>query len=177
MRWNARYQNPEKAKTNDNCVTNYRPASDPHESKGGEMRYKIRQRVAQLLANIVSLLVLGRCFAFFICVINLSRNKNLRWSFDVGWGKLLRKVECGSALSDQFWLWPILATNFNLQLVTQQIFSCCATGFFRRLYSRVDRWPIDCYSCRLFKLCFDWIQFKVVSQFLYFDCFMSAGVV
>ena len=33
--------NPEKAKTNDNCVTNYRPASDPHESKGGEIRYKI----------------------------------------------------------------------------------------------------------------------------------------
>ena len=35
------YQNPEKAKTNDNCVTNYRPACDPHESKGGEIRYKI----------------------------------------------------------------------------------------------------------------------------------------
>ena len=39
--WTAIYQNPEKAKTNDNCVTNYRPASDPHESKGGEIRYKI----------------------------------------------------------------------------------------------------------------------------------------
>ena len=38
---NAIYQNPEKAKTNDNCVTNYGPASDPHESKGGEIRYKI----------------------------------------------------------------------------------------------------------------------------------------
>ena len=33
--------NPEKAKTNDNCVTNYRPASDPHESKGSKIRYKI----------------------------------------------------------------------------------------------------------------------------------------
>ena len=31
--WNARYQNPEKAKTNDNCVTSYRPASDPRESQ------------------------------------------------------------------------------------------------------------------------------------------------
>ena len=40
-RCNARYQNPEKSKTNDDCVTNYRPASDPHESKGGEVRYKI----------------------------------------------------------------------------------------------------------------------------------------
>ena len=39
--WNAIYQNPEKAETNDNCATNYRPASDPHESKGGETRYKI----------------------------------------------------------------------------------------------------------------------------------------
>ena len=38
---NVLYQNPVKAKTNDNCVTNYRPASDPHESKGGEIRYKI----------------------------------------------------------------------------------------------------------------------------------------
>ena len=39
--WNAIYQNPEKAKTNDNCVTNYRPASNPHERKGSEIRYKI----------------------------------------------------------------------------------------------------------------------------------------
>ena len=38
-----------------------RPATGPHESKGGEIRYKILQRVA----NIVSLLVLDRCFAFF----------------------------------------------------------------------------------------------------------------
>ena len=29
------------AVTNDSCVTNYRPASNPHESKGGEIRYKI----------------------------------------------------------------------------------------------------------------------------------------
>ena len=28
-------------------------------------------------------------------------------------------------------------------------------------------WPIVCYSCRLFQLCFDWIQFKKVSQFLW----------
>ena len=36
-RRNTRYQNLEKAKTNDNCVTNYQPASNPHGSKGGEI--------------------------------------------------------------------------------------------------------------------------------------------
>ena len=61
-RWNARYQNPEKAKTNDDCVTNYRPASDPHESKGGEVKDTKSFNVSR---NIVSLLVLGRCFVFF----------------------------------------------------------------------------------------------------------------
>ena len=42
----AIYQNPEKAKTNDSCVTSYRPASDPHESTDGEIRYKILRFVA-----------------------------------------------------------------------------------------------------------------------------------
>ena len=88
--WNAIYQNPVKAKTNDNCVTNYRPASDPHESKGGEIRYKIL-RFAQHFWVDVS--------RFSPCVINLSGNKNVRWSFDVGWGKLLRKVERRSTLA------------------------------------------------------------------------------
>ena len=36
---------------------------------------------------------------FSPCMINLSRNKNVRWSFDVGWGKLLQKVECGFTLT------------------------------------------------------------------------------
>ena len=62
--WNAIYQNPVKAKTNDNCVTNYRPASDPHESKGGEIR---DTKALNLSLNIVSLLVLGRCFAWSTC--------------------------------------------------------------------------------------------------------------
>ena len=44
---NTRYQNLEKSKTNENCVTNYRPASNPHESKGSEIRYKILQHVVQ----------------------------------------------------------------------------------------------------------------------------------
>ena len=48
LRWqNTRCQNLEKAKTNNNCVTNYWPTSNQHESKGGEIRYKILQRVAQ----------------------------------------------------------------------------------------------------------------------------------
>ena len=57
----TRYQNLGKAKPNDYCVTNYRQATDPHESKGGEIRYKILQRVVQhcFVAS------LGRCFAFF----------------------------------------------------------------------------------------------------------------
>ena len=46
-RRNTRYQNLEKAKTILNCVTNYRPASDPNGSKGGERRLKILERVAQ----------------------------------------------------------------------------------------------------------------------------------
>ena len=41
---NTRYQNPEEAKTNDNCVRNYQPASDPHEIKCDEIRYKILQQ-------------------------------------------------------------------------------------------------------------------------------------
>ena len=52
-RRNTRYQNLEKAKANDNCVTNYRPASDSHESKGIEIRYKILQRVAPLFSLLV----------------------------------------------------------------------------------------------------------------------------
>ena len=65
IRQNTRYQNPEKAKTNDN----YRPASNPHESKGGEIRDTKTFNVSH---NIVSWLVLA-CFAFF----TLSRNKNV----------------------------------------------------------------------------------------------------
>ena len=38
---------PWKAKTNDNWVTNYRPARDPQESKFCKIRYKILQCVAQ----------------------------------------------------------------------------------------------------------------------------------
>ena len=51
-RRNTRYKNPEKAKTNDNCSK--LSASDPHKSK-----------TFNVLRNIVLLLVLGRCFAFF----------------------------------------------------------------------------------------------------------------
>ena len=64
-----------KAKTSDSCVTNYRPANDPHESKGGEIRCKILQRVAQH-CFVVSF---GSMFRIF----HLAR---------------LRKVESGSTL-------------------------------------------------------------------------------
>ena len=57
---NTRYQNPEKAKTNDNCSK--LSASDPHGGKGSEIRDTKTFNVSR---NIVSWLVLGRCFPFF----------------------------------------------------------------------------------------------------------------
>ena len=60
-RRNMRYQNLEKAKTNYNCVTNYQPASDAHESKGSEIRYKNPSTCRAT----VSLLVLSRRSTFF----------------------------------------------------------------------------------------------------------------
>ena len=47
-------------------------------------------------------------------MINLSRNKNVLWSFNVGWGKLLRTVECKSTLSNKFWL----CSSFIINLTT-----------------------------------------------------------
>ena len=63
LRWqNTRYQNLEKAKTNNNCVTNYRrPARGPHESKNGE----INTKSFNVSGNIVSLLVLLSTFRGF----------------------------------------------------------------------------------------------------------------
>ena len=46
-----------------------------------------------------------------------------------------------------------------------------------QVYSCVGQWPIDCYSCRLFWLCFDGIQFKEVAQFLWLLYARCAGVV
>ena len=90
--WNARYQNPEKAKTNDNCVTNYmQPASNPDESKGGEIRYKILQLVVQH-CFIASFGLLFRVFHLVWSTCHATKIY-VCWSFDVGWGNLLRKVE------------------------------------------------------------------------------------
>ena len=111
-RWNAIYQNPVKAKTNYNCVTNYRPASDPHESKGGEIRYKIL-RFAQHW--FVSLLALGRCFAFFTLRDQLVRRQKCSL---ILWCRL-REVIAKSRAQVYFGFVPRLSSN--LQLVTQQI--------------------------------------------------------
>ena len=125
------------------------PATGPHESKGGEIRYKILQRVPQ------------------DCFVAMFRFLHLAWStcrptkmfvdplMSVAWGKLLRKEERRSTLSNQFWV----CSSFIIKLTTGH-----ATNFlmlrdklrvvsriFRRLYSRVGRWaPAD----RLLQLSF-----------------------
>ena len=125
-RRNTRYQNLEKVKTNDNCVTNYRPASDPHERKGGEIRYKILQRVAQ------------HCFV--ACFESTFRVFNMR-------DQLVAQQKCSLILCCRlkdvvarggarvYFEQQILALllvfhqNYNLwRLVKQQIFSYCPTS-------------------------------------------------
>ena len=138
--WNARYQNPEKAKSNDNCVTNYRPASDPHESKGGEIRYKILQRVAQ------------HCFVAMFRVFHLRDQLVAQQKCSLILWCRLREVVAKSRVRVYFEQ-PILA----LFLVFHQTYN-----WSRNKFSHVERqvegcsppcvgrWPIDCYSCRLF---------------------------
>ena len=105
-------------------------------------------------------LVMQHCFKFWVdvlhfspCMINLSRNKNVCCRPNFGF--LVRFLS-------------------KLELVMQQICSSCATSWrwrffylvFCRVYPHVGWWTIVCYSCHLFYLCFHWIQFKEVSQFL-----------
>ena len=126
-RRNTRYQNLEKAKINDNCVTNYRPASD-------RRRNKIQNP--------------SMCHATFIrfshCVINLSRNKNVCWSFVVsrlrsaGSLAIIRKIifrafvhDCRSQIGGGRWL---------LHSVTGKLQSFTLYRRRRRWYHRRTGW-------------------------------------
>ena len=74
-------------------------------------------KILNLSRNIVSVQVLGRCFAFFTLHDQLWRKK----TFVAGWRKsrAQRKVECGSTLSDKFWLCSSFSSK--AQLVTQNL--------------------------------------------------------
>ena len=144
-RQNTRYQNPKKAKTSENC-------SKLSASWATYRRVKVA-KTFNVSRNIISFLVWSRCFTFSPCMINLSRNKNVCCRPNFGF--LVRFLS-------------------KLELVMQQICSSCATSWrwrffylvFCRVYPHVGWWTIVCYSCHLFYLCFHWIQFKEVSQFL-----------
>ena len=105
--------------------------------------------------NIVSLLVLGRCFRQRSpsCVINLSRNKNVRWSFDVGWGKLLRKVERRSSLSNQFWLCSsfiiklTIFRDFNFLGEDKLIFTMDITSLYTVISNGEGRLALKHFFC------------------------------
>ena len=99
-RRNTRYQNPEKAETNDNC------------SKLSATRYKNLQRVAQhcFVASFGSMFRVFH-FAWSTC---RATKMFVDPSIVAGWRKLLRKVERGSTLSNKFWL----CCSFFIKLTT-----------------------------------------------------------
>ena len=73
----------------------------------------------------------------------------------------------------------VFHTTSNVLNVDVNIVNIALIAFCSPVVAKSARWPMSsllscqsivCYSCRLFKLCFDWIQLKMVSQFLWLLC-------
>ena len=110
--------------------------------------------------NTVSLLVLGRCFAFF--TLRKSTCRSTKIKFVVGWRKLLRKEERGSTLSNKY----SLRCSFFVKLRT-----CHATNLLMLRdklkvfvspisppYSRVGYWPAESLLQLSFVLALLWFN-------------------